>query len=151
MNLTKNFTLAEFIETQHRNIDNTLPEVLMDNAIQTCEMLERIREYLSDLAGKSVPMIITSGYRCPALNTAVGSSSTSDHVKALAADWKAPAFGSPYQICMALQRGIDSLRIGQLIHEYGSWIHTGLPRPQKLVNRILTISKAGTSVGIHRI
>jgi hypothetical protein len=47
-------------------------------------------------------MLISSGYRCLALNRAIGSSDTSDHIKAMAADFRAPAFGSPLEVSKAL-------------------------------------------------
>ena len=44
-----------------------------------------------------------------------------------------------------------SLKIGQLIHEFGRWVHTGVTMPDKPVNRILTISAAGTVQGIVEV
>lgn len=151
MNLTPNFTLEEFVRTSHRNIDNDLPHDLYGNATRTCEMLERIRSFLSELAGRDIPITISSGYRCLKLNEAVGSKSTSDHVRAFAADWTAKAFGTPYEVCKALEPNVTKLGIGQLIHEFGSWIHTGVPVPINAVNRIITISKSGTEVGVQVI
>lgn len=152
--MTEHFTLAEFCRSgtaARRGIDNTLPAELMPSAMKTLQMLERIRQQLSELAGKDVPILITSGYRCPALNTAIGSSSTSDHLKASAADWTAPAFGSPRQVCTALAPLVGSLGIGQLIHEYGQWIHTSWRMPAVAINRIITISRAGTLPGIVEV
>lgn len=152
--MTEHFTLAEFCRSgtaARRGIDNTLPAELMPSAMKTLQMLERIRQQLSELAGRDVPILITSGYRCPALNTAIGSSSTSDHLKASAADWTAPAFGSPRQVCTALAPLVGSLGIGQLIHEYGQWIHTSWRMPAVAINRIITISRAGTLPGIVEV
>lgn len=149
MKLTEHFSLEEFTITQHREIVNKLPPFLVPNAIATCEMLERIRKYLSDLAGREIPMTLSSGYRCKQLNDAVGSRDTSDHIRAFAADWTAREFGTPYDLCMALAPRVDDLGIGQLIHEFGSWVHVGVPKPSKAINRIITISRAGTFVGVH--
>jgi hypothetical protein len=151
MNLTQHFTLEEFTMTQHRGIVNNLPSFLVPNAIQTCEMLERIRTYLSQLAGRDVPIFISSGYRCKALNDAVGSKDTSDHLRGWAADWTASSFGTPFDVCMALAPKVDDLGIGQLIHEFGTWTHTGVSKPMKAVNRIITISRAGTAVGVNKV
>jgi len=148
--LTPNFSLEEFTATNHRNIDNSLPIDLVANATATCEMLERIRAYLNNIKPGTI-MPLTSGYRCKALNKAVGSGDTSDHLKALAADWSARKFGTPYEVCRVLAPVMDELGIGQLIHEYGAWIHTGVSKPSKLINRIITISKMGTQVGIVRL
>jgi len=152
VNLTANFTLAEFTasDTAARlGIDNSLPATLLVAATNTCDMLEQIRDRLAAIAGHQVPIILTSGFRCPALNTAIGSGPGSDHPKAMAADFKAPAFGTPYEVARALAPLVGELGIGQLIHEYGSWVHVSTRRPDKDVNRIITISKAGTRVGVE--
>jgi uncharacterized protein YcbK (DUF882 family) len=111
-------------------------------------MLERIRAYLVSDSGKNIPIIITSGYRCPQLNRAIGSSDTSDHRKALAADFRAPAYGTPLQVCKALAPVVSVLGIGQLILEFNSWVHVSTRPSDKIINRIITISKAGTQAGI---
>lgn len=151
MQLTPHFSLDEFTVTNHRNIDNSLSNDLLSNAIMCCEMLERIRAYLSKVKGRDIPINISSGYRCLELNTAVGGSVTSDHMKAFAADWTARQFGTPYEIGTALKNAVYELRIGQLIHEYGRWTHTSVPTPIRMVNRIITISKAGVAIGIRPV
>jgi zinc D-Ala-D-Ala carboxypeptidase len=151
MNLSPHFTLAEFTDSDtaaRRGIDNGLPASLMPNAMGTAGMLERIRTMLCELAGREVPIIITSGYRCPALNAAIGSNPTSDHPRAMAADWRAPAFGTPYAICKALAPHIDSLAVGQMIHEFGNWVHTSTREPALQRNRIITITTRGITRGV---
>lgn len=150
--MTPHFTLAEFCASDlaaRRGIDNTLPATLRPDAEQTLEMMERIRGFLSNLARRDVPIVLSSGYRCPALNLAVGSSSTSDHPRASAADWTAPAFGTPAEICRALAPHVSTLGIGQLIHEFGRWVHTSWRLPMRLENQIITITVAGTTLGIN--
>jgi hypothetical protein len=154
MNLSTNFTLQEFCRSEtavRRNIPNNLPVDLLANAKKTAQMLQRIRVFLSKQAGRDVPMRITSGYRCIVLNRAIGSSDTSDHVQALAADWEAPTFGSPTDICLALQPMVGALEIGQLINEFpdrDGWVHTSVRMPSKMINRVITITGRGVSVGI---
>ena len=149
--MTPHFTLAEFTRSdtarRHR-VDNTLPADLMPNALQTLQMLERIRAYLSQQAGGEVPIIITSGYRSPAVNALVGSGKTSDHLQACAVDWRAPSFGTAFEVARALAPQVGALGIGQLIHEYGDWVHTSTRMPTKMVNRIITIGHAGVTAGI---
>lgn len=113
-------------------------------------MLERIRTALSEQAGKPVPIIISSGYRSENVNRVVGGSASSDHLTASAADWTAPAFGTPFQVAQFLAPRVGELGIGQLIHEFGAWVHTSTRVPTKMVNRIITISHAGTSVGVNQ-
>ena len=154
MNLTKHFTLEEFTASEtatRRGIYNALPEPLLRTAVQTCELMERIRAELSRLAGKEIPIVVTSGYRSPALNAAIGSGPGSDHPRAMAIDFKAPAFGTPFQVASALAPLVSELGIGQLIHEFGSWVHVSTRRPEKDVNRIITISSYGTIVGVQPV
>jgi len=152
---TEHFTLAEFTHSDtaaRKGIDNTLPADLMLSALQTLEMLERIRAKLGALAGHEVAISISSGYRCPALNMAVGSRSTSDHPKAAAADITAPSFGTPTEIARALAPLVSELGIGQLINEFpsaaGGWCHVSWRLPSKTIDRIITITQAGTRPGI---
>lgn len=148
MKLSQHFTLEEFTVSDtasRKGMDNRLPDALMPNALATANMLEKIREVLGDL-----PIIITSGYRSPAVNAAIGSTATSDHVKAMAVDFKCPAFGPPYEVAKHLATKLDSLGIAQLIHEYGSWIHCSTRMPSKVINRVITISARGTEPGIQQ-
>jgi zinc D-Ala-D-Ala carboxypeptidase len=152
--MTPNFTLREFVRSQtatRLGLDNQLPAELMPNARATLQMLERIRAFLSSRAGRDVPLVISSGYRCAAVNAAVGSGAGSDHRQALAADWDAPAFGTPYEICKALAPQVSALGIGQLAHEFGEWVHVSTRVAARPVNRIITISHAGTVPGIFEV
>ena len=155
MNLSPHFTLAEFIasgEASRRGISNDIPIELLANAKRTTEMLERIRAFLSERAGRDVPLLLSSGFRCIALNRAIGSKDDSDHPKALAADWTAPMFGRPTEIAKALAPHVDAPGIGQLINEYpsewGGWVHTGVSIPSVAANRVITITAAGARAGI---
>lgn len=150
--MTPHFSLAEFTQSDtaaRLGIDNSLPSELTDNALKTCEMLERIRFHLN------APVIISSGYRCKALNQAIGSKPTSDHTLALAADIKAPKAGNPAKIAKDLASVIDVMGIGQLILEFhtpsvpgSGWVHVSVARPDKAINRIITIDKSGVRAGI---
>ena len=82
--LTKHFTLEEFSHSstaKARGIDNTVPKQLVPALRNLCErVLEPLRERVKE------PVIISSGYRCPALNKAVGGKNTSQHMKGEACD-----------------------------------------------------------------
>lgn len=155
MNIT-NFSLDEFCasDTATRlRIDNGLPEDLEPSAWATLAMLERIRAHLSKKAGKDVPITILSGYRCERLNAAVNGSASSDHVKACAADIRAPAFGRPIDVARELSAHVDALGIGQLINEFPDgnkgWVHVSTKKPSKLINRIITITDQGVTAGVR--
>ena len=151
----KNFSLDEFCasDTATRlRIDNGLPEDLEPSAWATLAMLERVRAHLSRKAGKDVPITILSGYRCDRLNAAVNGATSSDHVKACAADIRAPAFGRPIDVARELSAHVDALGIGQLINEFpgpSGWVHVSTKRPSKLINRIITITDQGVTAGVR--
>lgn len=150
--LSPHFTLGEFTRSytaERMGIDNSLPTSLMPAAQATAALLERIRESLG-----GAPVRIGSGYRCLRLNRAVGSGDGSHHIWAQAVDFEVPAFGTPTQICHALAALVDNLGIGQLINEYpgrggGGWVHVSTERPARAINRVITITTAGTRPGIH--
>lgn len=131
--LTENFSLEEFIASNtgdRLGIDNTPNSYELRASLQrTAQMLERVRDLLG------VPIVITSGYRCPMLNKAVGGAQFSAHVEGLAADIIAPRYGTPYEVCKKLEGYVEDFGIDQLIYEF-TWIHIGLnanePRHQLL-------------------
>jgi zinc D-Ala-D-Ala carboxypeptidase len=152
----EHFTLAEFVASataQAQHLDNSLPDDLVPNAWSTLALLEVIRARLSAIAGHEVPVIISSGYRCAALNQAVGSGPGSDHLRGLAADIKAPGFGTPLRLAQTLAPLVSVLGIGQLIYERPlgvakAWVHVSTRVPAKAVNRIITITEHDTMVGV---
>lgn len=151
MKLTAHFALSEFTlssKALELRINNTPPPELMPRLILVAEMLERIRSVLG------VPLTVTSGYRCEALNRAVGGVPDSDHMHGHAADFVASTFGNPYQVAKALAPLADTLGVGQLILEGvkgRKWVHVSTHRPEKPSNRILTITDAGAVTGIQAI
>jgi zinc D-Ala-D-Ala carboxypeptidase len=146
--LTPHFSLDELVHSDTataRGIDNTLPDELLPNVQGVAEMLERIRSVLN------APISISSGYRCPTLNKAVGGAVTSDHLLGLAADITAPAFGSPTEIARLLSPLVDTLGIGQIILEGvrgRQWVHVSTKLPTNAINRVITITDAGVMPGI---
>jgi hypothetical protein len=85
MNLTANFTLEEMTRStkaEQLNIPNTpAGEVEIANLKALCEhVLQPVR----DIVGTTIH--VNSGYRCPALNKAVGGVAASQHTKGQAAD-----------------------------------------------------------------
>lgn len=152
MNLTKNFTLAEltYSATAVRDgLDNT-PSIAVIAELQlTANMMQRIRDYLSELRDRDTAMSDISGYRALAVNRAVGSSDTSDHVKGMAGDFKTAGM-TPYEVCQALLPKMAEFGIEQLINEL-TWTHVGRGVQAHAVNRVLTIDKHGTRPGILQV
>ena len=86
--LTPHFKLSEFtrsLTATARGIDNTPTLTSVSNLQYLCEkVLEPLREFAKR------PIFISSGYRCLALNKAVGGVSTSNHLSGYAADISIP-------------------------------------------------------------
>lgn len=149
MQLTRNFTLAELTRSataDRLGIDNTPPLEIQIELRNTAQMLQRIRDFLT------VPVIVSSGYRCEALNKAIGSRRTSDHLTGQAADIVAPAYGHPHVVAKVLAPRLTQLGIGQLILERvanKAWLHVSTRVPDRPVNRVITISDTGVEIGIQ--
>lgn len=136
--MTPNFTLAELTVT-NTGLANTPNADQLANIERLAATLERVRRVLG---GK--PLIVTSAFRSPAVNRAVGGSPTSAHVHGLAADFTCPRYGSPLQVCMAIEE--SGIEFDQLIHEYDRWVHLGIgPRER---GEVLTIDKRGARPGL---
>lgn len=148
MKLSPHFTLAELTAStraQQLGLDNTPPPELLPRLVLLAEMLERVR------ATVGTPIIITSGYRSPPVNRAVGGVTSSDHTQGHAADIIAPGFGSATELARLLAPLVSVLGIGQLILEGikgKQWVHVSTHAPEKSINRVLTITDAGLAIGI---
>jgi zinc D-Ala-D-Ala carboxypeptidase len=143
MMLTDHFSLEEFIVTQQRGIDNIvgLGTSVGSRLLETAKKLEEIRELLGN------PIIITSGYRSPALNKAVGGAPNSAHMYGAAVDFICPRFGTPYKICKLLEDCIEEgFPIDQLIYEY-TWVHVGFPIDEDKEPRRMLLTKPPGSTG----
>ena len=144
--LTAHFSLAELTRTEVRDADNTCPPALLPDLLETAAMMERIRAALNaernaDPA-RPVRVQTISAYRSPVVNQRVGGSANSDHLDAAAVDFRAPDFGTPYQVAEFLAKHADKLDLGQVILEFGRWVHVGRKRPPKPINRIITYRMA---------
>lgn len=117
--LSTHFTLEELTASEfavRKGIDNTPPSDIVAALENTARGLERIRKLLG------APMHIHSCYRCPKLNSAIGGASQSQHMLGQAADFVAPGFGDPTDICREIADHADEIDFDQLISE-GSWVH----------------------------
>jgi uncharacterized protein YcbK (DUF882 family) len=132
--MTPHFTLDELTHTDHREIDNTPTQDEINNLQRLAEFLEEVKTVLG---GK--PIMISSGFRCKALNDAVGSKDTSQHRTGSACDFRVPGM-TPDQVVRAIIA--SGIGYDQIIREFDRWTHISIadkPRKQALI-----IDKSGT-------
>ena len=130
-----------FSETAARKgIDNTPSDNVLDNLYKTAMEMENVRELLGNN-----PILISSGYRCLALNELLGSKPTSAHIRGLACDFTCPKFGDPDDIVDAIF-GSD-IQYDQIILEFDKWVHIAFPENGKSARKkALIINKKGTMI-----
>ncbi len=134
MNLSPHFTLDELTHTDHREIDNSPTQDEINNLQQLANFLEEVKTVLG---GK--PIMISSGFRCKALNDAVGSKDSSQHRTGFAADFRVPGMTPDEVVRAVIASGIG---YDQIIREFDRWTHISVadnPRKQALI-----IDKTGT-------
>jgi len=92
-----------------------------------------------------VPIYVSSGYRSPKLNSAIGGSVTSQHTQGRALDLDADVFGgvSNAEIFFYIKECLD---FDQLIWEFGDvhnpdWIHVSYNSPESNKKRVLKAYK----------
>lgn len=132
MFLTPHFTLAEMTASQLANragLDNNPDSKVIANLVELCKTLEQVRS----LVGQ--PILVSSGYRCEALNRWIGGSDSSAHTQGLAADIMAVSL-SPRQLAERIMH--SQLDFDQLILEFDGWVHLGLAEQQQR-RQVLTI------------
>lgn len=133
MNLSPHFTLEEltFSQTAARlGLNNDPPPRIVENLTFLASRLEEVRALLK------APMVVSSGYRSPAVNDAVGGSATSQHRFGLAVDFVAPAFGDPFEVAQAIVA--SGIEVDELILEHGRWVHVAFKRafPRRRISTI---------------
>lgn len=127
----KYFTIKELCKSStavQKKIDNSPNSEIINN-------LENLVKYVLDPLREQYgkPIRVNSGYRCDALNKAVGGSKTSQHRYGLAADITAGSKFENRRLFILAQK--LNLPYDQLIDEKGySWIHISYSeKPRKQI------------------
>ena len=125
----KYFELDEFVRSdtaKTQGIDNT-------PSFEVVEHLEQLVEQFLDplRAAWGAPIRVTSGYRCPRLNTAVGGAATSVHMIGYAADLQSGKSFAPFRDFVVEWARRTGAKFDQLLVESDrrtgeQWIHIGL-------------------------
>ena len=115
----KYFSIKEMTKSNTataKGIDNTPDQTITDNLTKLIEaVLDPLREWYSK------PIIVNSGYRCEALNKAIGGAKSSQHMLGEAADI---TVGSKEENEKLFDYIKDNLEFDQLINESDfSWVH----------------------------
>jgi hypothetical protein len=121
MQLTTNFTREEMESSStatRLGIPNICPEALLGNMAEVAANLELIRAHYD------APVRVTSCFRSPELNKAVGGSATSAHCFAHAADFEVQGVPN-IDVCRWVAENIKGF--DQVIYEFGAsgWCHIG--------------------------
>ena len=146
--LSPHFSLAELTKSStasRLNIDNT-PDDAQIEALKlvALSILEPIRERY----GAFTP---NSGFRCQALNSAIGSNANSQHTRGEAVDFELVGVDN-YNLACWCQ---DNLKFDQLILEcydgspHSGWVHISYIE-NKNRSQVLTISSKGIFEGLNR-
>ena len=148
MQLTENFSLSEMLKSQtalRKGINNAPHEPSVITNLQT--LCEKVLQPVRNQFG---PVSINSGYRCPKLNKAVGSSNKSQHMVGQAADIEVPTVSNK-EVAEWIR---DNCDFDQLILEFyngvdprSGWVHVSYADNDKNRKQTLTINKNGTFAG----
>lgn len=130
MKITEHFTFNEFTRTtRHPELqeqNRAMAAAYLHNFIPLAKEMEKIREQFAR------PVFITSGYRCPALNAAVGGVGMSQHLDGGAVDFVVKDFQDLGGCKLVFEWARRNCVYGQLILEAPAgrkpWVHMGLPQ-----------------------
>jgi hypothetical protein len=123
--ISKNVTYAEAIKSQtatRLGLENTPNEEQLENMKKVAnECFQKAREHFG------VPIAVTSFFRSPEVNRAIGGSTTSEHCQGKAMDIDADVFGGVSNSDL-FHFFKDNCEFNQLIWEYGNdnnpdWVH----------------------------
>lgn len=109
----RHFTAWEIVQLNtHKGVTNTVPTPFKwANIVPTIHVLEWLRQELGD-----VPITVTSGYRSPDYNRAIGGASASLHTRFSAIDFKVQGF-TPGHVADVLEAHTDSHQFGVGIYD----------------------------------
>ena len=137
--MSKYFTIEELTSSTtaaQRQIDNTIPDRLLPNITRLMDYLDKVREDFG------APISVSSGYRCPELNKAVGGAKKSQHMEGLAADLSVPELSRLFQIIRKMG-GFDQL-IWEEPSPHRVWVHVSVaPKGDKPRGQVLRYNGRG--------
>jgi zinc D-Ala-D-Ala carboxypeptidase len=143
MRLSQNFTLDELTKSStalRHGIENIPRQIDVESL---AALVENVLQPVRDHHG---PVIVSSGYRCPELNTKIGSKNTSQHVRGQAADFEIMGRDNS-EVAKWIY---DNLDFDQLILEFyeagqprSGWVHCSYVGSEFNRNMALIINSKG--------
>lgn len=133
MNLSPHFTLQEMERSQTAIRHGILNKADARQTKALTDLCVNVLEPLRTLVNKSIN--IQSGFRNPTVNSLVGGSATSQHMKGQAADINVEGI-TPSELFDIIRN--SSIPYDQLIDEFSSWVHVSyksVPRRQAMLAR----------------
>ena len=137
--LSPHFTLEEMLASPtavRLGIDNIPSAEVIETLRKTAAGMEEVRTLLGNR-----PINVNSGYRNPAVNSALHGRPNSQHMSGEAVDFTCMAFGNPYEVINAIIA--SNIKYDQVIVEYGHWVHISFSEQNRL--QALLIDFMGTS------
>ena len=148
MQLSEHFNLKEFTKSEtaiRKRIDNTPNSEHAQNLKNVCEkILEPVRNHFQK------PVRINSGYRGPALNSAVGGSSKSQHCNGEAVDFEIDGLANP-----ELAKWVAAnCEFDQIILEFydpkegpnSGWVHASYSAGKNRKQKLTAVTENGKTV-----
>jgi zinc D-Ala-D-Ala carboxypeptidase len=140
MKLSANFSLSELTKSESASrlgLDNDPTQEIISS------LQALVNHILQPVRDKFGPVVVTSGYRSPEVNKAIGGSATSDHCKGQAADFEVLGKDNrELAIWIA-----ENMQFTQLILEFykpgvpdSGWVHCSYD-PGNLKRQVLTAEK----------
>ena len=126
MNVGKNFTLEEMVASETAAKEGILNVPNAGEVQALTDLVAHILDPLRELLGK--PVLVNSGFRCVALNKAVGGVADSQHCLGQAADIHVPGMSIGELITYIREH---NLPFDQLIDEFGEWVHVSYGPKQR--------------------
>lgn len=131
----KYFTIAELCRSNTADrlgIDNRCRK---EHVVNLTALVDNVLDPLREWYGK--PITVSSGFRCRALNEAVGGSATSQHMSGQAADIDT---GNRYQNKLLFEYIRKNLPFDQLIDESNfAWVHVSYRADGNNRNQVLCL------------
>ena len=176
LKISPHFTLGELCKTSVNSLDGNIPSrVNIENLKRVCEWLEELRRrynerYVFEEGGKrneegeyfksreeggvrsenreeaEEPIVITSGYRSPEVNRAVGGSPTSNHLTGCAVDIRCAGIEQALRYAVILMDYADESRqdYDELLIERNKsgryWVHLAV-RPKGNRRKLMFLQK----------